>query len=198
VAQVRLARAAPPCRIVRLTRSIKAVLSRPERPNPCKAASRASSVPRRITCVTFTSLRQRSAFLHLAIDQPRCYLPLAHVAPWANHLDPLTKVGCESIKVEIESVTGKERQAAWGLALSQRVDELLGHVLCAGTELKHRKKLRARIDGQPQKDAPVWRSAASCVVRPIGGGGSGGCGSSARVTSEHARAARDSQVVIVA
>ena len=29
---------------------MKAVLSRPERPNPCKAALRASSVPSRITC----------------------------------------------------------------------------------------------------------------------------------------------------
>ncbi len=47
---------------VRFTRSMKAVLSRPERPNPCKLALRASSVPRRITCVTRTSLRRRELF----------------------------------------------------------------------------------------------------------------------------------------
>jgi hypothetical protein len=33
------------CRTVRFTRSIQAVLSRPEKPNPCKAALRAGSVP---------------------------------------------------------------------------------------------------------------------------------------------------------
>ena len=47
--------AAIPCRTVRFTRSIEAVFNRPEKPNPC----RASSVPRRITCVTRTSLRRR-------------------------------------------------------------------------------------------------------------------------------------------
>ena len=92
------------------------------------------------------------AFLHLAIDQPRCYLPPAPVAPSANHLEPLTKVSRESIEVEIEPVTGKERQAARGQALPQRVDEQVCHVLGAGTELKHRKNLGARIDGQPEPE----------------------------------------------
>src|SRR5215470_11534147 len=90
------------------------------------------------------------AFLHLAVDQSRCHLPLAHVAPSANHLEPLTKVGRERIKVEIEPVTGKERQAARGQALSESVDEDMRHVLRAGTELKHRKNLGERIDGQPE------------------------------------------------
>jgi hypothetical protein len=46
-------------------------------------------------------------------------LPLAHFPPTANHLKPLTKVGRKSIKVEIESVTRKEREAARGQELSQ-------------------------------------------------------------------------------
>jgi len=54
VAQVRRASAATPWRTVRFTRSIKAVFNLPERPNPCKAALRAASVPRRITCETRT------------------------------------------------------------------------------------------------------------------------------------------------
>ena len=90
------------------------------------------------------------ALFHLAVDQPRCYLPLAHVAPSANHLDPLTKVGCERIKVEIESVTGKERQAARRQDLSQGVDQAMSQVLGAGTKPKHRQNLGARIDGQPE------------------------------------------------
>jgi hypothetical protein len=37
-----------------------------------------------------------------------------------------------------------------GQELSQGMDNPLCHVLCAGTEMEHRYKLRARIDGQPQ------------------------------------------------
>jgi hypothetical protein len=37
-----------------------------------------------------------------------------------------------------------------GQALSQRVDEPMGHVLRAGAKLKHRKNLGAGIDRQPQ------------------------------------------------
>jgi hypothetical protein len=55
VAQVRRARADTPCRTVKFTRSIKAVFNRPERPNHGPATLRAASVPRRITCETFTS-----------------------------------------------------------------------------------------------------------------------------------------------
>ena len=36
VAQLRRASAAIPCRTVRFTRSMNAVFSRPEKPNPCK------------------------------------------------------------------------------------------------------------------------------------------------------------------
>jgi len=59
VAQVRRASAEQPWRTVRFTRSLQAVCNLPAKPNPCKAALRASSVPRRITCVTRTSLRCR-------------------------------------------------------------------------------------------------------------------------------------------
>lgn len=38
---------------------MNAVFNRPEYPNPCKVALRASAVPRRITCVTRTTLRRR-------------------------------------------------------------------------------------------------------------------------------------------
>jgi hypothetical protein len=41
------------------------------------------------------------AFFHLTVDQPRCYLPLAHVAPSANHLEPLSKMGRECVKVQV-------------------------------------------------------------------------------------------------
>jgi hypothetical protein len=97
VAQVRRASAATPCRTVRFTRSIKAVFNLPEKPNSCKAAARAASVKRRITCMTRVSLRQRSAFFHLAVDQARRHLPLS---PFPT-LEPLSKMSCQSIKVHI-------------------------------------------------------------------------------------------------
>jgi hypothetical protein len=111
--------------------------------------------------VTRTNLRQRSAFLHLAVDQAWLHLPLAHVAASPTHLEPLTKVGRERIKVEIEPVTGEKWEAAWGQALSERVDEPMSHALRAGTELKHRKNLRARIDGQPQPE-DLFSAAEPC------------------------------------
>jgi hypothetical protein len=48
-----------PWRTGSFTRSRKAVFTLPEKPNPCKEALKASSVPRRITCVRRTSLRRR-------------------------------------------------------------------------------------------------------------------------------------------
>ncbi len=53
----------------------------------------------------------------------------------------------QRIEVEIEPVTGEERETAGSQDLSERVDELMGHVLCSGAELKHRKNLRERVDG---------------------------------------------------
>jgi hypothetical protein len=98
-------------RTVRFTRSIQAVLSRPEKPNRGLAPLRAASVPRPITCVTQTSLRQRSAFLHLAIDQTYLHLPPAHIAPSTNSFTPLSKMSREGIEVHIEAITGEERDA---------------------------------------------------------------------------------------
>src|SRR5262249_45292099 len=79
-------------------------------------------------------------------------LPSAHIASSTAQREPLAKVGSEGIEVEVEPVTGKERKTARGQALSESVDERMCHVLRAGTEFKHRKKLRARIDGQPEPE----------------------------------------------
>src|SRR5947209_8123611 len=86
------------------------------------------------------------AFFHLAIDQAWFHLPLAHVAPSTAEDMPLTKVGRERIEVHIQAITGEEWETAGSQELSESVDELMCHVLCSGDELKHRKKLRARIN----------------------------------------------------
>jgi len=92
------------------------------------------------------------AFFHLAVDQPRCYLPLAYFPPSPTHLKPLSKMGSESIEIHIQTITGEERKAARSQELSQGVDNPKCHVLCAGTEMEHGHKLRERIDGQPEPE----------------------------------------------
>src|SRR5262249_17040980 len=87
---------------------------------------------------------------HLAIDQAWFHLPPAHVAPSSTQREPLTKVGREGIEIQIEAITGEERQAAGGQALSERLDEDMRHGLRAGAEIKHGKNLRQGINGQPQ------------------------------------------------
>jgi hypothetical protein len=175
-----------PCRTVRFTRSMKAVFSRPEKPKCCKASLRASSVPRRITCVTCTSLRQRSAFLHLAVDQAWRHLPSAPVASSTTRGKPLAKVGGESIKVAIEPATGKQWDATRRQPLLESMDEPMGHGLGARAQFKRRKKLGEGIDRRPEKDESDWRCGAWCAVHPIAGAGGGDGRRSARVSSQHA------------
>ena len=61
-------------------------------------------------------------------------------------------MGREGIKVEVESVTGEERETAGRQDLSESVDKLMCHGLCSGTELKHWKNLGEGIDGQPEPE----------------------------------------------
>jgi hypothetical protein len=92
------------------------------------------------------------AFFYLAVDQTWLHLPPAHVAPSTTDREPVAEVGCQCIKVEIEPVACEKRKAARGQALPQRVDEPMGHKLCAGTQMEDRKDLRAGIDGQPEPE----------------------------------------------
>jgi hypothetical protein len=92
------------------------------------------------------------AFFHLAVDQSRSHLPLKGFAPTTPHLSPVSKMGCESIKVQIEAITGKEWETAKGQAQPQSVDEPMRHVLRAGTQLEDGQNLGAGIDGQPEPE----------------------------------------------
>jgi len=58
----------------------------------------------------------------------------------------------ERVKVEIEAITGEERDAARGQALLQGVNHPMGQVLRAGAELQHRQNFRAGINGQPEPE----------------------------------------------
>ncbi len=69
-------------------------------------------------------------------------------------------MGREGIKIQIEAVTGEERQTARGQDLSQGVDDHVRRILRAGTQMEHRENLCARIDGQPEPEY-VCRAAQS-------------------------------------
>ena len=89
------------------------------------------------------------AFLHLAVDQVWLNLPLAHVTPSTTQLKPLTKVGRESIKVEIEPITRKERETARGPAFSQSVDERCA-MCCVRGPSSSTENFVQGINGQPE------------------------------------------------
>jgi hypothetical protein len=57
----------------------------------------------------------------------------------------------------------------------------------AGTHMENRKDFRERVDGQPQKDAPVSGCAGVCAVRPAADVGAADGGRSTHARSAHAR-----------
>src|SRR5690349_13174202 len=73
-----------------------------------------------------------------------------------------------------------------GQYLSERVDELVCHVLCAGTERV--SQAEAWYEGRwPAKaTAPDYGCAAWFAVRPVGCVGGAGCGSCAHARAAHA------------
>ena len=101
------------------------------------------------------------AFLHLAVDQARCHLPLAHVPPSTTSCEPLAKMGCEGIEIHIEAVTGEERQIARNQKLPQGVDDGMCCVLCTGTQMEDGNDLCKGVDGQPEPEH-VCGAAQSC------------------------------------
>jgi hypothetical protein len=92
------------------------------------------------------------AFLHLTVDQIRRNPPSKDFAPTTPYFSPLTKVSRESIEVAIEAITGEEREATRGQALSQRVDKHMHHVWRKRTEMKHWNNFGEGIDGQPEPE----------------------------------------------
>src|SRR6266581_4009473 len=86
------------------------------------------------------------------LDQAGRHLPSAYVAPSTSLFPPCPKMSRESIEVEIEPVTGEEREAAWSQELSQRVDEPMSHDLGSGAELERRNYFRQGIKSHPQPE----------------------------------------------
>src|SRR6266851_3234894 len=80
------------------------------------------------------------------------HLPLRHVPASTNHFTPLSKMSRDGIEVHIEAITGEKGQATRNQELSQGVDEYMRRILRAGAEIKHRQKLGAGVDGQPEPE----------------------------------------------
>jgi hypothetical protein len=58
----------------------------------------------------------------------------------------------EGREVQIEAITGEQRQTIMGQKPLQGVDEHMRRMLCAGTQMQHGQKLCAGVDGQPQPE----------------------------------------------
>ena len=90
----------------------------------------AQGAAERLACPTTHQMRDPHqtppliAFLHLPVDQPGCEMPLARPSP--DTLDPLPKMGRQSIEVQIQAVAGEDREAVRGQPLMQLVDHRMG------------------------------------------------------------------------
>jgi hypothetical protein len=58
----------------------------------------------------------------------------------------------QGIKVEIQAITGEERETAWGQEVPQGVDNAMRCVLRAGAQMEDRNQLRTGIDDQPEPE----------------------------------------------
>ncbi len=167
--------------------SMKAVFNRPEKPHPCKATWRASwgsemhhvCDPHQPGAVgSFSSPDQKIS--PAATCHRRTFRPLL------THLEPLSKMSRERREVQIEAITGEERQTIMGQKPSQGVDEHMRRVLRAGAEIKHGQNLCAGVQWPARARAPVYSYVAWCAVHPAAGVGAGDGRRSVRARSAHA------------
>jgi hypothetical protein len=175
---------------------MKAVLSLPEKPNPRSRGFECGLCAKAHHRRNARQLAPAIAFLHLAVDQARLHLPPAHVSPSTAQLEPLTKVSSDGIEVEIEPVTGKEREAKRRPgSVAESEEPCAPCVACVGrAQAPEESSCR---DQWPAR-APVRRCAAGCVVRPAGGEGAGDGRRSARAGCVRAHQHGTERLVIVA
>ena len=91
----------------------------------------------------------------------------------------------ERIEVQIEPITGKERDALRGQDLSQGVDHPMSHMLGAGDRAQAQVEFSYEDQSPARARVPGLSFAAVCEFHPTAGAEGAGCGSSA-----HGRAQR--------
>jgi hypothetical protein len=69
-----------------------------------------------------------------------------------NQREPLAKMSGQRVEGEMEPITGENWETARSQELSQGMDEQMGHVLGAGTQMEHWKHFRASINRQPEPE----------------------------------------------
>jgi hypothetical protein len=80
---------------------MKAVFSRPERPNPRPRDLESRASPKAHHVRDPNELATPVAFFHLAVDQARRHLPLVCFPPTMTHFEPLSKMGRQGIEVYV-------------------------------------------------------------------------------------------------
>ncbi len=89
-------------------------------------------------------------FVDLSIEQTCCYLPLGLCPSPIIPFEPLPKVDRERVEMGSEAIASENRQAVRSQLLAQSVDEKLGHVMRARTQLEYGNTLAQRINGYPE------------------------------------------------
>ena len=76
----------------------------------------------------------------------------------------------QSVEVEVQTVTGKDGQAASSEALTQPADNAVGGILISRPEAKDRDQLHDRVKGQPQLEGviPTAQPSADLVQLDVG------------------------------
>jgi hypothetical protein len=86
----------------------------------------------------------------LSIDQARHHLPLA-CAP-ADAANPLTKVSCQRIEVQVQAIAREDRKTLRSQPRTELVDDAMRRVLCPCAEVQDRDELGERIECHPQPE----------------------------------------------
>ena len=75
-------------------------------------------------------------------------MPLVSAPPDAR--DPLAEMCGQSVEVVIETITGKDRDAAEGQSLVEVMDDRMRSILGARSEMEGGNQFGDWIDGQPE------------------------------------------------
>ncbi len=159
---------------------------------------RSAWVPSRITCVSEPASVAGSFFSpdrRSAQPPPAVFCPILPRRRSTSH--------CPKWAVRAEKYTCKPSLVKSGRQPGARICRSEWMTLCAtccvrGREMEHGQKLGVRVDDQPEKDARGESCAVWFAVHPVGDAGAAAGRRSVRARCAHARAARESQVGMVA
>jgi hypothetical protein len=90
------------------------------------------------------------SLLDLTVDQVGQHLPFACAV--TNDADPLTEVGRQRVEVQVQPITGENRQAARGKPETQVMDDGMRCHLGPRAKVQHRDEFGQWVERHPQPE----------------------------------------------